>query len=154
MDSEGKEILRTIYYFAQADPTCFTKRRLQATRQHLQGLEFNPQRVKVLVTMYLAGTIDFALVLQARYLWIKKVLALGPCIAIYWTTRGPVFGVFSSKHIIKRFKHCGPLTDLSCTPNLVKPLDDQFALTINTLLKRFDIGFTVEELAKKVAEAT
>lgn len=142
------EIVRTIYYFVQEDDRCLKdKRRRSGTIELLaKSLGIKPAAVGEFAGQFVSATLDFGLALKARYLWVETAKQLAPRVALYRTTRGPIFAVYGSRKIVKRFKRGGNLTDLSCTPNLALPkfIPEELMERTNLALKEY--GFTIQKL--------
>lgn len=142
------EILRTIYYFVQEDNRCLRDKRRRSGTINLVAntLVIKPAIVAELAAQFVNATLDLELVLKARYLWVKKAKQLAPRVVMYRTAKGPIFTVFGSRKVIKRFKRGGTITDLSCTPNLALPklLSEESIRGANCVLKEY--GFTVQKL--------
>lgn len=146
------EILRTIYYFVQEDGRCLRDkhRRSQTIDLIAKTLKIKPVFVGEIAGQFVSATLDLGLALRGRYLWVKKAKELSPRVAMYRTEKGPIFAVFGSRKVIKRFKRGGPLTDLSCTPNLALPISDESIRHTDWALKEY--GFTIQTLLDVVVK--
>lgn len=146
------EILRTIYYFVQEDGRCLRDkhRRSQTIELIAKALDIKPALVGKIAGQFVSATLDLGLALKGRYLWVKKAKELAPRVAMYRTEKGPIFAVFGSRKVIKRFKRGGVLTDLSCTPNLALPIPDEPTRHANLALKEY--GFTVQKLLDAIVK--